>query len=108
MCRVLLIALALSSARLLAQIAVSGRVIDETGSGVEGFRVEARPGGGTPVSASSDRAGNFSLNLPEPGTYSVRAERLGFYLYQSEAQRFSTGYTELTIVLNHLQEFSDR
>lgn len=58
--------------------------------------------------ASSDPAGNFGLHLPAAGEYSIRAERLGFYLYQNRSQQFSSGPTELIITLNHLQEFSDR
>jgi len=34
--------------------------------------------------ASSDLAGNFRLNLPAAGEYAIRAERLGFYLYQGQ------------------------
>ena len=37
----------------------------------------------------------------------MRAERLGFYLYQGTAHSLAPG-SELIIVLNHLQEFSDR
>ena len=60
------------------------------------------------AAVASDPAGEFSLHLPVPGEYTVRAERLGFYLYQSRAQLLGPGPAELTIVLNHLQEFSDR
>jgi hypothetical protein len=102
------IALALFSAVASAQVSIDGRVLDETGAAIAGARVEVRAaGGGAPVSTSSDTAGKFKLNLPETGDYAVRAERLGFYLYQRASQPFGAGETELTIVLNHLQEFSD-
>ena len=93
----------------LAQVAVSGRVVDETGAAVTGARVDFRPNSGGPaIAASSDLAGSFSLHLPAAGEYSIRAERQGFYLYQAVSQHFVQETSEITITLNHLQEFSDR
>ncbi len=93
----------------MAQVAVSGRVVDETGAAVAGARVELRElEGGLVLAASSDLAGSFSVRLPAAGKYRIRAERQGFYLYQSAAQRFDEGPDEITITLNHLQDFSDR
>jgi hypothetical protein len=91
-----------------AQTPVAGRVVDETGLGIAGVRVELRSGDGVPAVASSDAAGNFHVTLPAAGDYTIRAERLGFYLYQGKTQRFEAQGSELTISLNHLQEFSDR
>ena len=94
---------------LAAQVAVTGRVIDDTGAAIAGARVELRPIEGGPATvASSDTAGIFKVNLAADGEYSIRAERLGFYLYQSKSQPFAAGSAELTITLNHLQEFSDK
>ncbi len=94
---------------LRAQVTVTGRIIDDTGAAIAGTRVELRPvEGGAPAVASSDPAGNFTINLPAAGDYSIRAERLGFYLYQRKSQTLVPGATELTITLNHLQEFSDK
>src|SRR5215831_10923967 len=91
-----------------AQVAISGRVVDETGAGVAGARVALRAAGGDVVrAASSDRAGSFQLALPAAGEYTIRAERLGFYLYQGKSRLFERGASDLTIVLNHLQEFAD-
>ncbi len=97
----------LAGAELCAQTSVNGRVVDETGAAVAGARVELRREG-IALAASSDAAGNFSLNLPAEGEYSVRAERLGFFLYQDRGQRFQPGVTRLVITLNHAQEFSER
>ena len=95
-----------------AQISISGRVVDEDGAGVAGARVELRSSpaaaGAAPFSASSDAAGAFLLTLPVAGAYDIRAERQGFYVFQSKAQRFDTETTALTVTLNHLQEFSER
>src|ERR1019366_8992389 len=91
---------------------VAGRVVDETGSGVQGAQIELRESGAAPVAApvaaSSDQAGNFSLALPHAGEYAIRAERLGFFVYKGGGERFADGPNQLTIVLNHLQEYSER
>jgi hypothetical protein len=93
----------------LAQVAVSGRVVDETGALVAGAKADLRAlAGEVSLSAWSDQAGNFSLRLPAAGEYSIRAQRQGFYVYQAASQRFDDGASEITITLNHLQEFSDR
>ncbi len=92
-----------------AQVAISGRVIDETGAGVSGVRVELRTDAATVAGvASSDQAGNFNLMLASAGAYSIRAERQGYYLFQAAGQTFSGGANQLTITLNHLQEYSER
>jgi hypothetical protein len=96
-------------ARLQAQIAIAGRVVDENGAGIAGARVELRAlPEGTQVPASSDPAGNFHVNLPAAGEYAVRAERLGFFVYQGRGQKFDPGANQLVITLNHLQEFADK
>jgi len=100
--------LLLAGTASFAQVAVSGRVVDETGAAVAGARIEMRLLDATiSLAASSDRAGSFLLHLPAAGEYRIRAERQGFYLY-SAAQRFTEGAAELAITLNHVQEFSDR
>ena len=94
-------------AALHAQVAISGRVVDENGAGIAGARVELRAAeGGLTAAASSDLAGNFRANLPSAGEYAVRVERLGFFLYQGRQQFESSN--QLTIRLNHLQEFADK
>ena len=91
-----------------APVNVAGRVVDETGAGIEGARVEFRPvDGGSAVPVSSDPAGNFRANLAAEGDYAVRAERQGFYVYQG-TQRFAAGPSQLTVTLNHVQEFSEK
>src|ERR1700689_5057519 len=103
------LALPLCGMASLAQVAVSGRVVDEDGAAVAGVRIDLRPvAGGVPLAASSDLAGIFIARLPAAGEYSIRAERQGFYLYQASSQSFAEGTSEFTITLNHVQEFSDR
>jgi hypothetical protein len=96
-------------AALHAQVAISGRVVDENGAGIAGARVELRAAeGGFTAAASSDLAGNFRANLPSAGEYAVSVERLGFFLYHGRGQPFASGANLLTIRLNHLQEFADK
>ena len=103
-----LLALLLAAIGLHAQVALTGRVVDENGAGIGGVRVEFRSvRQSTPLIASSDIAGNFQLTLPEAGEYKVRAERLGFFVYQGPGQQFDPEPHQLIITLNHLQEFAD-
>src|SRR4051794_3487901 len=87
---------ALLPSLLTAQVAVTGRVVDETGAAVDGARVELRGPNNTATVASSDRAGNFRVSLPAAGEYTIRAERLGFYLFQGKPREFEPGASELT------------
>ena len=95
---------------LRAQVTVSGRVVDETEESVSGARIEVRTTAGSDpvVTVSSDPAGNFRFNLPAPGSYDIRAQRLGFYVFHVAAQSFADNVSQFTITLNHQQEFSER
>jgi hypothetical protein len=108
--RTLVITLALLfCGELNAQSAIAGRVVDETGVGIAGVRVEFKPvEGGDTVVASSDPAGNFRSALPAAGSWAIRASRSGFFLYTNRAQEFEPGTNQLTIRLNHEREFADR
>lgn len=90
-----------------AGVSVPGRVVDETGAPVSGARVEARTDSGPAARASSDLAGNFALELPSAGPYSLRAERLGFYALETQPQALEAG-RPLLLTLNHLQEFHEQ
>ena len=105
----ILIAACLGCAAMRAQVAIAGRVVDENGAAVSGAIVELRASAGVFfATVSSDPAGNFRTNLPAPGEYTIRAERVGFFLYAGRGQQFDAGGQQLTIRLNHLQEFADR
>ena len=103
--RLLLVVFLLAQAAS-AQILITGRVVDETGAAVPGARVEFHSTEFT-VTASSGRAGNFQIALPASGDYAVRADRLGFYRFQAAPAAYDSP-RELTITLNHLQQFSER
>jgi hypothetical protein len=92
-----------------AQLAVSGRVVDETGAGVSGARVTARTLDlSVSVAASSDLAGNFTLAMPTAGEYELRVEREGFYVYTGHNQRFDESQSQFVITLNHQQDFPEK
>jgi hypothetical protein len=98
--------IALSAAAVLhAQVRVAGRVVDENGVAVQGARIELRAEGGN-ATASSDAAGAFTAELPAPGPYHARAERLGFFLFTGTVT-LEPGDNQLAITLNHLQEFAE-
>ena len=81
-----LIAACLWCAALHAQVAITGRVVDENGAAVDGARVELRAAEGGVIVASSDQAGNFKASLPAAGDYAIRAERLGFFVFTNTRQ----------------------
>src|SRR4051794_32437241 len=104
----LLFLFAVAPTVVCAQVAITGRVVDETGAGVGGARVELKSASGTVTAASSDRAGNFHVSLAGTGDYAIQAERLGFYLFKGAPRAFSGPASELTITLNHVQDFADK
>jgi carboxypeptidase family protein len=92
---------------LIAQVVtVTGRANDENGVGVASARVEVWSST-VRAAATSDSAGNFTLELPSAGEYQVRAEHEGFFVYAGKSVSFQQGSNQLTITLNHLQELSE-
>jgi len=89
------------------QAAVTGRVVDENGGAVGGAQVSWRGAGGV-VTASSDPAGNFRAVLPAAGEYALRVERPGFFVFTDARHAVEAGSQQVTIRLNHLQEFADK
>ncbi|MGA7234690.1 MAG: carboxypeptidase regulatory-like domain-containing protein [Bryobacteraceae bacterium] len=93
-----------------AQVVISGRVVDETGAAVSGARIVLRSSAEGPAesAASSDLAGNFTLKAPAAGSYDLRVEREGFYVFTSHAQHLGESGSQLSITLNHQQEYPER
>lgn len=99
MLRLLLALVLLAAGRPLAAQAVRGVVVDEGGSPVPAaFVVLVDAAGRSAASALSDPAGGFVLRAGEPGTYTVRAERIGFESTVSPALRLEAGATVETRV----------
>ena len=78
-----------------------------TGAPVGGAQVSWRGAGGV-VTASSDPAGNFRAVLPAAGEYALRVERPGFFVFTDGRHAIEAGSQQVTIRLNHLQEFADK
>src|ERR1035437_252684 len=105
--RVLILA-CLACAALDAQVAITGRVVDENGAAVDGARVEWRAVDGGMVTVSSDPAGNFRTSLPAAGEDAVRAERLGFFVCRDSGHAFEPAPQHLPTRLNPLQGSAER
>ena len=94
---------------LQAQVALTGRVVDENGAAVGGARVELRSEAGVVTASSTTRAGNFRATLPVAGEYTCPRGTPGLLrVLRAARQPFEAGSQQLTIRLNHLQEFADK
>ena len=100
--------LVFAAALAAAQVRITGKVLDENGVAVQNARVEVRPAeGGAAVAAASDLAGQFTVSLARPGDYRVDAWREGFFRLSGTPAALREGENQLTITLNHLQEFAE-
>ena len=82
--------------------------MDENGGAVGGAQVSWRSASGGVTTASSDPAGNFRASLPAAGEYALRVERPGFFVFTDAHHAIETGAQQVTIRLNHLQDFADK
>ena len=96
-----LISLAIAPARP-AEIAVKGKVVDETETPIAGVRVRLSPHG-TPEAVSSDADGEFEVKVPAFGHYFVQAAHEHFFPLRDHPVEI-VDQRELVIVLNHQQE----
>jgi hypothetical protein len=99
--------LALLLAPLKAQVTVMGRVVDENGTAVPGARIEFHSASAQTPSANTDVQGRFQLELGQPGEYSIRAEKEGFFVLNKARVELQDGPNELNVRLNHLQELTE-
>jgi hypothetical protein len=111
-------------------ITINGKLVDENGAPVQGARVSAElsgpvPGAGAqPAPAAgiapkenagarkptegvtSDAAGLFRLDIPAAGTYQVRAEHEGFFVFSSVAVNLDS-CSPLEIHMSHRKELAE-
>jgi len=93
---------------LTGQVTVAGRVVDENGTAVSGVRLELRtPDPTQHPTATSDVQGRFRLDLRQPGEYSIRAEKAGFFVLEKARIALIEGPNEVSVTLNHLQELTE-
>src|SRR5438552_12612272 len=89
----------------VAEVGVTGKIVDENGLAVPFARLELRAKPSSPASvAMSDIAGGFSLQVATPGEYLIHAERPGFFVFDGRAD-VRDGSSQIHITLNHQQEF---
>ncbi len=106
-----LAAAAIGCVSLHAQIAISGRVVDETGAAVSSARIVLRSTaaeGSAEAATSSDLAGNFKLIAAAAGAYDLRVEHQGFYVFTSRAQQLDESQNQLVVTLNHEQAYPEK
>src|SRR4051794_3238424 len=102
-CRIALIVLLAANAAI-AQISLSGRVVDEDGAPLAHARISAHQAGGTPAMAESGPAGNFKLSLPGPGAYQVSVQRTGYFQLSERVVEVDRANSGITFVLNPNRE----
>jgi hypothetical protein len=88
-----------------AEIAVKGKVVDETNAPVAGARIRFTPQG-TPEIVSSDAGGAFEVKLPAFGRYTIEASGEAFFPLHDFAVEIAAE-RELLVILNHQQERFD-
>ncbi|HET7108990.1 MAG TPA: carboxypeptidase regulatory-like domain-containing protein [Candidatus Acidoferrum sp.] len=89
-------------------LTLRGRVLDENGQPVAGVQVILEGLGKPKISKLTDDAGYFSVpNLP-PSEYTVRMEKVGFFILRAQTIQLAPGSTEFSFTLNHVQEVREK
>jgi hypothetical protein len=89
-------------------VQMAGKVVDENGVIVIGAKLTfSLPGTPIPVIAITDEAGRFLLPPLPAGTYELRVEKPGFYVYLDHSFALSQASGPIEIVLNHQREFGE-
>jgi len=88
----------------MAQVTLSGRVLDDNEAPVSNARVWAHKGQQAAAEAFTGPAGAFELSLPEPGNYLVSVERVGFFRLADRPVQVDITGAEVTLVLNPQRE----
>ena len=92
-------------------ITLAGKVVDENGAPVREAVVSVTQASVTqtglaPVTATSDAAGLFRLEIPAPGVWQIQAQREGFFLFTNKNVTLDEG-VPLEIQMNHLKELAE-
>ena len=102
-CVGLVIGIALAGLPARAEIPLAGRVLDETGAGVDAARVTLHADSFS-TSTTSDPTGDFSITLPGPGRYLATVERDGFFPLKDFAVNVAADTSEIHLSINHVRE----
>jgi Carboxypeptidase regulatory-like domain len=95
---------------LEAQVHIVGRVMNETNAPIPGAKVVLSRAAKS-FEGISDPTGAFAMQVPEPGDYSLKVDRQGFYLYSQPvldvpAPTASSAAFELRVTLQTIYELS--
>lgn len=88
-----------------AQVALTGRVVDENDAPVRDALVTVRPASApaTAWTARTSPAGEFSFSLPAPGDYLIGVQREGYYELKDRATHIAAAQV-LDLVINTVRE----
>jgi len=101
---VLLLAGLALSGRAAAQVAWSGRVVDQNDAPVAGARVRIRQETRVPFEAESSPTGSFVITVPVAGSYLVTVDRAGYFQLRDQTVEIAAGGPDATLVLNVQEE----
>lgn len=105
--RVVTIAL-LAAGAALAQVSLSGRVVDEDGAPLARARISVHQAGESAQTAETGPTGTFRLDLPGAGKYLVTVQRTGFFLLSEHPIDLDRTGQDMTLVLNPNREINPR
>jgi hypothetical protein len=89
-------------------LVLKGRVVDENGLPVGDAQVKLEDAGGQTFSALSDDAGYFSLANLSAGEYSIRIEKVGYFVMADQKVQLAAEATDITFTLNHEEEVREK
>ncbi len=89
-------------------LTLHGRVLDENGLPLAEVQVKLEGLGKSPVLTRTDAAGYFSIPDLAPGTYTVQMEKVDFFVLHGQTIQLSSGSTEFSFTLNHIQEVREK
>jgi hypothetical protein len=91
----------------VAEVRLSGRVIDESQAPIAGARVFAKAGV-VEWETLSEVTGEFELKLPAPGDYHLTVERKGYFSLRNELAQVSGDDAAVQLVLTPVREVFER
>ena len=88
-----------------ADVRIAGRVTSDTNSPIANATVVLRGPSGDRYRALTDAGGAFTVDVREPGEYSIDAERSGFFAIKH--QKVTTSGGEVVLVLDPIREVAE-
>ncbi|MBV9608867.1 MAG: carboxypeptidase regulatory-like domain-containing protein, partial [Acidobacteria bacterium] len=91
-----------------AQNRLTVTAIDENGVALADARVwVTNAATGQRLQAETDFSGTCRFTLPQAGTYDLRAEKVGFYAYETHGAQLAPSQV-FEVTLHHVQEFREQ